>query len=74
MWLFVDHAVSGREVIDAIRSFIEVHPILCGIGALVIYGIMRDFMGDVRRMNQVYDDSLDDGLPKDWPRKEKQLW
>ncbi len=60
-------------MVDAIRSFVEVHPILCVIVALVLWSIRP---GVVERAIRAEEKRIDpegqwirrgDGLPKNWP-------
>ena len=63
-------------MMDAIRNFIEVHPVFCAICALIAYGIVLEFRV-VALLDRRQEES--DGLPKDWPyrgenRKERNEW
>lgn len=54
---------------EAIRTFVEVHPVALLIGALFVYGVLTMVVdGQVKRIAA----PEDDGLPKDWPREWKE--
>ena len=51
-----------------LRAFMEVHPVVCGIAALVVYGMLSMLLS----MVSMPELPKDDGLPEDWPRTWKE--